>query len=65
MTDLFDEVFGEVMDELGIGTWYELYDSGDFDTVIIRIAERMGISVDELTEREDFDEWDSEMAGDL
>lgn len=65
MFELFDEVFGEVMDEVGASDWWEVYDSEHYDTVFERIAERMGITTDELSEREDFWKWSGEMAMDL
>lgn len=65
MFELFEEVFGEVMEEVGATGWWEVYDSEHYDTVFERIAERMGITTDELGEREDFREWDHEMAMDL
>ena len=57
MFELFDEVFGEVMEKIGASGWWEVYDSDPYDTVFERIAERMGITTDELGEREDFWEW--------
>ena len=65
MFELFEEVFEEVMEEVGATGWWEVYDSEHYDTVFERIAERMGITTDELGEREDFREWDHEMAMDL
>ena len=53
------------MEEVGATGWWEVYDSEHYDTVFERIAERMGITTDELGEREDFREWDHEMAMDL
>lgn len=65
MFELFEEVFEEVMEEVGATGWWEVYDSEHYDTVCERIAERMEITTDELSEREDFCEWDNEMAMDL
>lgn len=60
---MFDEVFGEVMTEMGITEWYVLFDSEGFDEVERRIAERY--SVEDATEVEGFTEWYNEMAMDL
>ena len=65
MFELFEEVFEEVMEEVNATGWWEVYDSEYYDIVLERIAERMGISEEELTEREDFCKWDSQMAEDL
>ena len=61
--DVFDEIFYDVMDELGLSDWWELFDSEAFDEVEIRIAERF--SVAEVTEIEGFVEWYNTMAEDL
>ncbi len=61
--DVFDEIFYDVMDELGLSDWWELFDSEVFDEVEIRIAERF--SVAEVTEIEGFVEWYNTMAEDL
>ena len=60
---MFDEVFEEVMTEMGITEWYVLFDSEEFDEVERRIAERCG--VEDVTEVEGFTEWYDEMAMDL
>ena len=65
MYELFEEIFWEVGEENNLTAWWEIYDSEIYDTVCERIAERMGISEEELGEREDFREWDSEMAEEL
>ena len=62
MFELFDEIFGEVMGELGLSAWYELFDSEDFEIVRERISERLGYNCDECT---DFVVWSTEMAEDL
>lgn len=60
---MFNEVFEEVMTEMGITEWYVLFDSDGFDKVERRIAERYG--VEDATEVDGFTEWVSEMAMDL
>ena len=65
MFEMFEEVFAEVMEEVGASGWWEVFDGEAFGTVCERIAERMGVSVEELAEREDFSEWEAEMAEDL
>ena len=60
---MFEEIFAEVMTEMGITEWYELFDSEGFDEVERRIAEVFGVeSADEV---DGFTEWASEMAMDL
>ena len=61
--DVFDEIFCDVMDELGLSGWWELFDSGDFDEVERRIVERF--SVADVTEVEGFVEWYNIMADEL
>ncbi len=61
--DVFDEIFCGVMDELGLSGWWELFDSGEFDEVEHRIAERF--SVADATEVEGFVEWYNIMAEEL
>ena len=63
MFEMFEEVFAEVMVEMGITEWYELFDSEDFEEVERRIAERYG--VESAEEVDGFIEWSSEMAMDL
>ena len=36
--EIFDDIFWEVADELGISAWYELFDSERFEEVENRIA---------------------------
>ena len=63
MFECFDEIFDEVMTEMGITEWDVLFDSEEFDEVERRIAERYG--VEDATEVEGFTEWYNEMAMDL
>ena len=61
--DVFDEIFCGVMDELGLSGWWELFDSGEFDEVERRIAERFGVV--DVTEVEGFLDWYNIMAEEL
>ena len=61
--DLFEEIFDEVMDDLGLTGWWELFDSERFDEVEWRIAE--ALEVEDIDEVEWFNDWVSEMADDL
>lgn len=65
MTEMFEKIFVEVMNEMGINNWYELYDSGDFDIVRERIAREMNITVEELDNNDEYNQWDGEMYWDL
>lgn len=38
LMDLFEEVFHEVMEELGLENWWDLVDSDDFEIVEERLA---------------------------
>lgn len=62
MEEMFEEVFAEVMQELGLEAWYELYDSEDFDLVCHRISERLGYDCWESSE---FIMWQCTMGEDL
>lgn len=61
--EIFEAIFDEVMEELGLTGWWELFDSESFDEVERRIAERYG--VEEVTDVEGFTDWYNEMAWDL
>ena len=69
---IFEEIFDEVMNEMNVA-WYELFDSEDYNKVIIRIGERFGYETedidtlfDELCDTlEGFSDWNHEMAMDL
>lgn len=63
MTEMFERVFEEVMDELNLNAWYELYDSEKFSIVENRIAEKLGIT--DPYENEEFCNWENEMYNDL
>lgn len=62
MRERFDEIFGEVMEELGLDEWYELFDSDDFEKVQMRIVDEFGMSILEM---DDYIEWAEEMAEEL
>lgn len=70
---IFEEIFDKVMIEKGITAWWDLFDSSEYDEVIIRIGKRFGyetedteILFDELGETlEGFTEWHNTMAMDL
>lgn len=64
MTEMFEMVFEAVMEELEL-SWYELFDSEQFEIVEERIASSLGISVEELSEMDEYIAWTSEMAMDL
>lgn len=64
MTEMFETVFSQVMDEMNLA-WYELYDSDKFDIVVERIAHRLGISIETLTEIPEYQQWEEEMYWDL
>ena len=61
---MFEMVFEAVMEELEL-SWYELFDSEQFEIVEERIASSLGISVEELSEIDEYIAWTSEMAMDL
>ena len=62
MTEIFEEIFWQVADELDITAWWELFDSEEFDEVENRIYERCGA---EALESAEFIAWFNEMAEDL
>ena len=61
--EIFEEIFWEVADELNITTWWELFDSEDFEEVENRIAK----AFDEANAANVpfFLEWNNQMAEDL
>lgn len=61
--DIFEEIFWNVAEELGITSWWELFDSEQFDMVEVRISERFGVA--DATEVDGFVDWYNEMAMDL
>ena len=60
---MFERVFDEVMTELNINNWWELYDSDNFEIVEKRIAENLGI--EDAYDNEEFRKWETEMYWDL
>ena len=42
--EIFEEIFENVMDELNIDAWYDLYDDVAFQIVEDRIADRFEVS---------------------
>ena len=62
MFEVFDAVFMEVMEMLGIQAWYELYDSEEFSVVEEMLVEQFGQSV---LQSEEYQAWLDEMYGDL
>jgi uncharacterized protein involved in tellurium resistance len=70
---IFDEIFGSVMVEKNIDAWYDLFDSSDYDEVIIRIGERFGFKSDDADallnemydDLEGFANWHNMMCDDL
>ena len=65
MTEMFEKIFEEVMTEMNINSWYELYDSEKFEIVRERIAKAMNITIEELDENAEYNEWDEEMYWEL
>jgi hypothetical protein len=65
MTEMFEKIFEEVMTEMNINSWYELYDSEKFEIVRERIAKAMNITVEELDENAEYNKWDEEMYWEL
>lgn len=61
MRERFEELFAQVQKELDL-SWWELYDSEDFDKVIALITEEFG---KDALESEEFIEWNNEMYWDL
>ena len=63
MRDRFEEIFEEVMEELDLEAWYELFDSANYDTMVVaRIVAEFG---EEVLDSEEFQDWDYMMAMDL
>lgn len=58
----FDSFFVEVAESLGIGEWYELFDSSEFQLVEDAIVKAYGV---EVLESEAYQSWVQEMAEDL
>jgi len=62
MYEMFEAIFEEVMEELGLTEWWELADGDDFEIVEERITEALG---HDCWEDVDFVAWHREMAEDL
>ena len=62
MREMFEEIFWEVAEELGVTDWWVLFDSDDFEKVEIKIADEFGVSVLEM---DVYLDWYNEMAQDL
>ena len=62
--DIFEDVFNETQDELGLA-WWELFDGEDFEIVVERIADALGMTVEELEDDDAFRAWVDEMADEL
>ena len=61
--NIFENIFWAVADELSITSWWELFDSDNFDMVETRIAKTFNVT--DVTEIEGFLDWYNEMAEDL
>ena len=61
--EIFEEIFWEVADELNITTWWELFDSEDFEEVESRIAKAFDEA--DAADVPFFLDWHNEMAEDL
>ena len=61
--ELFEEIFDDVMDEIGADAWYEVFDSSAFDEVQRRIE--IAFDEDDVTKVPYFLDWYNEMAEDL
>lgn len=59
---MFEQIFEEVMEMLGLEAWYELFDSDDFEIVEEHISESLGY---DCWEDEEFLTWYREMAEEL
>ena len=61
MTERFEEIFEEVMEEKNM-EWWELYDSSDFDEVENRIVAEFG---KDILDSDEYCDWINEMTMDL
>lgn len=57
LVKLFDKVFHETMQELGLQNWWELFDSNDFEIVEKRLIE--------YQDTKEYKEWVAEMVAEL
>lgn len=62
MVEKFEEIFGEVAEEVGAESWWELYDSEDFEKVEERIGKEFG---EQVFETKEYLDWVQEMYWDL
>ena len=62
MYDMFEKVFAEVMEELALSDWWELFDSEEFSMVEHRVSERLGY---DCYDCEEFCDWARTMGEDL
>lgn len=62
MKNRFEEIFWEVAEEIGVTSWWELFDSENFGIVESRIAEEFGTGA---LESEEFIAWSNEMYWEL
>jgi hypothetical protein len=59
---MFDEIFRDVMETLGVEDWYDLFTSNAFEIVEDRISAELGY---DCWEDEDFIAWRNEMSAAL
>ena len=57
LVKLFDKVFNEIMEELGLQNWWELFDSNDFEMVEQRLSA--------YQDTKEYKEWVAEMVAEL
>lgn len=57
LVKLFDKVFNEIMEELGLVNWWELFDSNDFEMVEQRLSA--------YQDTKEYKEWVAEMVAEL
>jgi hypothetical protein len=65
MINFFEEIFSEVMSELNVSAWYELFDSDDFTIVENRIASKLNVTLDRLYRSRTYNNWVTDMAMEL
>lgn len=65
MINFFEEIFSEVMSELNVSAWYELFDSDDSTIVENRIASKLNVTLDKLYRSRTYNNWVTDMAMDL
>ena len=59
---MFERIFEEVMEEMGMTAWYDLLDSEDFEIVELRISTELGY---DCWTSEEFVSWYRDMCADL